>query len=88
MYVDNRILYSSLGNDADVLELRDDMKYMAARRPRKPGKNDFIDTNFEELSSTFLALQDYLATYSMPFLQDLDFTSFCNFCFLYSHRSR
>ncbi len=88
MFVDNKIIYTDLGNDEEVKDLRDDMRYLAARKPRKYARNDFVDTYFDELSSTFTALQDYLSTFSMPLLQELDFNTFCNFCFLYSYRTR
>ena len=88
MFVDNKMIYTDIGNDEEVKELRDDLRFLAARRPRKYARNDFVDTYFDELSSTFTALQDYLSSFSMPLLQELDFNTFCNFCFLYSYRTR
>lgn len=75
-------------DETELLELRENMNYLGMKKPRKYSRDDFIDVYMDELNNTFGALKEYLDFYTVPILQNMDFGTFCNFCYLYSNKSK
>jgi hypothetical protein len=72
----------------EIKELKGTLDFMYAKRPRKYARDEFVDSNFEEISSLYTSLMEYIKVYSCPLLQLLDFHSFSNVCYLYSKRMK
>jgi hypothetical protein len=71
-----------------MVQLRNNLRYLGRKKPRKFYRDEFIDNYIEDLSNAYMSLTDYLTTYSIPLLQSIDFHTFCNFCYLYSDKSK
>lgn len=76
------------GDTEAMRELGSALAALNARRPRRYQRDEFIENHMEEISCFFTAMRQYLEVYSIPLLQNLDFNTFCNFCYLYSERMR
>jgi hypothetical protein len=69
-------------------EMKQNLKFLYRRKPRKYQRDEFVDMHITDLDNMFMAIRDYLNTLAVPLLQLMDFHTFCNFCFLYSDKSR
>lgn len=74
--------------DDNLGEMKENMSYLLARRPRKYQRDEFVDAYMEEISNLYGAIKDYLSVYASPLLQLMDFPTFSNFCYLYSTKTR
>lgn len=58
---------------------------IAAPQPRRLTESEWIEENFDEISSVYSSFIEYLRTYAPAGLfQNLEFGAFCKFCYAQS----